>query len=148
MSDSVKITGLEEACDALRNLAPNLAKRGLKKALLAGAEPIRQSMISKVRRGWHIFQSGNGEGKGRSREYGFTAGHIGVTNQIHTDQMNGVARVGPVKKAFWAMFLEFGTSKMKAFPFARPAYDENKERAVNSFVESLRATLQEVLGKK
>lgn len=148
MSEQVKITGLEDALEQLRTLPQNLAKRGLKKALLAGAEPVRTSMAAKARKGWHIFQNGNGEGKGRSREYGFVSTHIGVQTKISADQMKGTARIGPVKKGFWALFLEFGTRNMKAYPFVRPSFDENKEKMVERFVESLRQTLQEVIGKK
>jgi HK97 gp10 family phage protein len=145
MSDSVKITGLEDALEALRTLPQNLAKKGLKKALTAGAEPIRASMAEKVRKGWHIF---NSKSEGRTRDYGFVSEHIGVQVQIHADEMSGAARVGPVKKGFWAMFLEFGTSKMPASPFARPAFDENKEKSVAAFCDSLKQTLNEILGKK
>jgi len=148
MAETVRITGLDDALEKLRTLPENLAKKGLKKALVAGAEPIRNGMINRVRRGWHVWRNGNGEGKGRSRDFGFTADHIGVTVQIHGDNLSGAARVGPVKKAFWAMFLEFGTSKMRALPFVRPSFDENKERAVNAFVDSLRETLNEILRKK
>lgn len=145
MSEQVKITGLDDALEKLRTLPENLAKKGLKKALIAGAEPIRQSMSERVKKGWHIFNSNS---QGRTREYGFVSTHIGVKTQISTDNMRGAARVGPVKKGYWAMFLEFGTSKMPAFPFARPAFDENKGKSVAAFCDSLRATLNEILGKK
>ena len=145
MAETVKITGLEDALETLRTLPENLAKKGLKKALIAGAEPIRLSMAQKVKKGWHVWAS---KSMGRSRDYGFVSDHITTKVQIHSDNMSGVARVGPVKKGFWAMFLEFGTSKMRAFPFVRPAFDENKEKSVRAFVESLRETLQTVLRKK
>lgn len=38
---------------------------------------------------------------------------------------------------FYAQFVEFGTAKMSARPFMRPAFDQNKERAV----EVMKATL-------
>lgn len=145
MSETVKITGLEDALEKLRTLPEKLAKQGLKKALIAGAEPIRLSMAQKVKKGWHVWAS---KSMGRSRDYGFVSDHITTKVQIHADNMSGAARVGPAKKGYWAMFLEFGTSKMRAFPFVRPAFDENKERAVNAFVESLRQTLNEILRKK
>jgi HK97 gp10 family phage protein len=38
-----------------------------------------------------------------------------------------------VGKAYWGMFQEFGTSKMKAQPFLRPALDAKGEEAVQEF---------------
>jgi HK97 gp10 family phage protein len=141
---SVRITGLAEVLSKMHELPPQLARKGLRKALSAGAKPIRESMKQKVQRGWHVWQS---QTKGRSRDFAFIAQHIGVKMEIHPNEQAGIAHIGPVKKGFWALFLEFGTQKMRAFPFMRPAFDEQKQNALNAFVESLKQTFNEVFGK-
>lgn len=43
---------------------------------------------------------------------------------------------------FYANFIEFGTVKMPAKPFLRPAYDLNKERAVDAIKNRIEARLK------
>jgi len=40
-------------------------------------------------------------------------------------------------RAYWAIFLEFGTVKMPARPFIGPAFDAVKKKAVDKFVKTL-----------
>lgn len=142
---TVKITGLDEILDKMATLPPKLAKKGLRTALMAGAKPIRDAMKQKVQKGWHLWQSGS---LGRSRDYGFISQHISIKTEIHPSEQSGVAHIGPAKKGFWSLFLEFGTQKMRAFPFVRPAFDQQKQNALNAFVESLKKTFNEVFSGK
>lgn len=50
-------------------------------------------------------------------------------------------------KAFYAKFLEFGTSKMAAKPFMRPAFDENTRKAIDEFVKGASAGFDRVCRK-
>lgn len=43
---------------------------------------------------------------------------------------------------YYYYFLERGTSKMPAYPFLRPAFDEGQERAINAFALRLRAGVE------
>lgn len=47
---------------------------------------------------------------------------------------------------YWFM-LEFGTSKMKAKPFLRPAFEGQKEKAVNTIAQRLRRNLERYKAK-
>lgn len=47
--------------------------------------------------------------------------------------------------AFYAHFIEFGTSKMAAKPFLRPAFEAKKEPAVEAFAEYLRQRLAQLV---
>lgn len=40
-------------------------------------------------------------------------------------------RIGATARAYYGMFLEFGTSKMSARPWFRPAWEESKQRALD-----------------
>ncbi|MNY41310.1 hypothetical protein D3C86_1761160 [compost metagenome] len=43
---------------------------------------------------------------------------------------------------FYAHFVEYGTSKMAAKPFMRPAYDQNKEKAVQAIKDRISKRLE------
>lgn len=49
------------------------------------------------------------------------------------------------KPAFYWRFLEFGTVKMPARPFMRPAFDARREDALNKMREVLKVKLKEAL---
>ena len=52
-----------------------------------------------------------------------------------------VADSGPVGTAHEAVFLEYGTSRMRAKPFLRPAFENNKAEAVAIFERGMANTL-------
>ena len=45
---------------------------------------------------------------------------------------------------YYARFIEFGTAKMAAKPFLRPAYDENKQKAVEAIKDRIEKRLKKV----
>jgi len=49
---------------------------------------------------------------------------------------------------FYAHFIEFGTAKMAAKPFMRPAFDTNKERAVEVMKTTLAKGIERALRNK
>lgn len=138
------IKGGEELFNALTAKSERFAKRGLREALQAGAHVIWLEMTGAVRKGWHVWP-----GKNRSRDFGFIADHIGIKIRFSAKQESGTATIGPVKKGFWAMLLEFGTSKMPAKPFMRKSYESSKGAALQAFVNKLREILGvEMAGKQ
>jgi HK97 gp10 family phage protein len=52
-----------------------------------------------------------------------------------------VAGSGPGGEAHEAVFLEYGTSRMPAEPFMRPAFESAKDEAVRAFENALSAQL-------
>jgi HK97 gp10 family phage protein len=140
----MKMTGLRELGEALekqpREIGRNIMRKGLKRA----AGLWREEMKNTVRRGFHVFGS---KSAGRSREWGFLAGHIGMKVSLRGDELQGSIAVGPVKKGFWALFLEFGTSTMPAFPFIRQAFETRKAAVLDKFIETIRAELAKLKAK-
>lgn len=66
----------------------------------------------------------------------------------HGRGARGKARAGKeylLDVAFYWRFLEFGTVKMPARPFMRPAFDARREDALNKMREVLKVKLQEAL---
>jgi len=152
MSDGVqfKITGGDELAKLLESRPPILASRIIRTSLRGAVQPWKQEMIARVRRGWHVFSHAilkgrKGQGKlagGREREYGVIADHIVVKTTVDAGGFSGSAAVYPTKKAFWAKFLEFGTVKMRAFPFIRPAFESRKQEVLDRFVEDVKEQLR------
>lgn len=139
MSDiqvKVNIKG-QELFDLMTSKSEKFAKKGLRAALQAGSKVIWDAMRTNVRKGWHLWP-----GKNRSRDYGFITDHIGIKTKISDSSEMGSSQIGPVKKAYWAMFLEFGTSKMAAKPFIRPTYENNKQAALDAFTNKMREVFQ------
>jgi HK97 gp10 family phage protein len=151
--DSVefKITGTAELAHALENLPRQVARDIVRKNLGRAAKPWQVEMKSKVRQGWHVWKStivGKARYGGRSREYGVLSRLIGIRVHLDSDQLGGTAQVGPVKKGFWALFLEFGRKGGRKFPFIRPAFDSKKDAVLALYAEGLRSELKEKMGLK
>lgn len=70
------------------------------------------------------------------RDTGFMADHI-------TSDENGVK-----SEADYSGFVEFGTYKMAAQPFIRPAIDEVQQNAVKAFGTALVIEIKKKLGRK
>lgn len=51
------------------------------------------------------------------------------------------------KDAYYARFVEFGTVKMPARPFMRPALEDNVQRATQAIAERLAARIKKVTAK-
>lgn len=43
---------------------------------------------------------------------------------------------------YYAVFLEYGTSKMAAHPFMRPAFEASEQKAITEFEQTLKAELE------
>lgn len=121
-SVSCKIEGLDELEDALLNQTTKKARSGMREALQAVGDFLRLAMVLKV-----------------PSRTGFLARHIISKITLSTKQDEGTVSVGPSKEAFYAQFVEFGSIHNRPpEPFMRPAYDENKEKAVDVFAQKLR----------
>lgn len=113
---AVKMTGFKEAAEHLRSYADTLADEGACLADLREAvEPVAQRMR---------------ENLSSHRRTGNTEADITVAD-VPTDEPNVVkvavgGTAGKKGRGFVGRFLEFGTSKMPAFPWARPAWDAEK----------------------
>jgi HK97 gp10 family phage protein len=148
MPDGVSVTvkGAAELEDRLARLPIIAAKAIVKIALVAAGKIFLDEMKSRVRRGFHVFKSGKGKYKGqrikgRSREYGVLSRAIGTQVVVASDGLGGMVKVGPRKKAFWALFLEFGAAGRAAYPFIRPAFETKKQAVLDQFLDTCREEL-------
>jgi HK97 gp10 family phage protein len=159
MSDGIqfKLTGVAELARALEEKPPIVARRIISTSVRKAVQPWREEMIARVRRGWHLFSRTGIKGlrgprgktfAGREREFGVIAGSIVVRAHVGASGFEGSAAVFPSRRAFWARFLEFGTRKMRAFPFIRPAFETRKEEVLAAYIADVREQLAKDLGLK
>jgi len=155
MISQVTVNGLDALGEALKNLPDNIAKKYLRQATFAAANVIKEDAIARapVRSGElqdHIavFK--------RSSDADTAHYAIGVrgikklsSKQRRTAAMlrkiAGVERLDISGQLFYWRFLEFGTSKMAARPFMRPAFEAQKTTAIDVFRDTLAASVAEAI---
>jgi len=150
VADELKITGLDDTIAALRALPAALSgKNGgpIRKALFAAAKPFRDEARQRVRhRTWNLHDNiiirrdRNPAASGAAERYTVTMrtrrrkyAHSRVNKRL---QRAGT-RFADWGNAYYGKFLEFGTSRMPAYPFLRPTFENKKTSAVDVFAASL-----------
>lgn len=138
----IKLQGFAELQKKLQEFGPRVEKNGMRAAARAAATVFRDAIrnsapvrtgtlkaniVTNSRRsdGPFMVRYGARIRSGKKLKYANTAANrrarrVGKKYQIE----------GP---AFYGRFLEFGTSKMSARPFMRPAFGPNVDRALNAF---------------
>lgn len=137
-----KIEGLDGVLRKMRELSPKLQKKGLVAAVRKGANIVRDDARNRAKQFddpstprpiWkEIVSKVNGR---RGRQEGGVVMQVGI---------RGGARKSGDNVFYWR-FLEFGTEKMAARPFMRPALESKAEAATDAIVTELNRQLDEVL---
>jgi HK97 gp10 family phage protein len=142
---TLKVDGLRELQDKLRNLAPNIARNGLRAAVAAGAALIRNEARQKA-------PKDTGE-MARDimikRERDSTTYRALYSVFVRTGKKSRLGGKGRnvAKDSYYWRFVEFGTAKMAAKPFMRPAFESQKEKAVDAIRDKLAARIAEEASK-
>lgn len=126
MAAEFSVDGIEELIAKLETAGQNVNKAS-KEALIAAAEPIAADMRSSVALS--------------------KVDHVHIRDDIEISEVktkDGIkyVTVGPVKTAWRAKFLEWGTSKMRAIPFVQPAGEKNAASTLRIIAEVLRGFLR------
>lgn len=146
----VKVTGLAELGEALKSFSEKIGKRHLWRATYDAARVIEEEAIRRapvrtgaMRDAIAIF---------RRREKDPSTAHyaIGVRKIRYKKAEKQVLRVlrganqraKVIGDAYYWRFNEFGTVRMPARPFLRPAYETRKDAALERFRESLAAGVE------
>lgn len=120
----VEVIGKKEILNKLKAIDADLATKTLEQAAEAGAEIIEKAASQKA-----------------PRKTGKLA--TSITHEVKEPTRTGVeVAIGPNTKAFYGLFQEFGTSKMPAHPFLRPAFDENSSKVKSSIANKLKIALK------
>lgn len=126
------LQGDKELIAAMNALTPALEKKVLRTALRAGGKPILAQAKSNA-----PFKTGQTRralklrAMKRSRK-----NRVGVIVQTKDGDYKG--------DQFYASFIEYGTSKMAAKPFMRPAFDTKKNESLQIVTREIDAGLQKV----
>jgi HK97 gp10 family phage protein len=133
----IQIDGLQELLAKMKSLPVNLARNGLRAAVNAGAEVIRKDAVSRV----PVLT-------GRLKKAIYKKQIRELSNNVQQTFFVGARSGKKYKKAnkdaYYWRFLEFGTSKMPAKPFLRPAFDAKKRQAVDAIGRKLKERIDKL----
>lgn len=135
MTLGLGVTGGTELAAQLRTLSAAVRRKALLPVLRAAAEPIR-SRASELA---PIDPTTELDLKDSIVVRAATT--LGGGRFDPTDEFQAAVAVGPSRQVFYGRYLEFGTVKMSAKPFLRPAFDYGTDRALSL----IRAGLWELL---
>ena len=131
MADTRHVEGLSNLSNALKELPKNIARNLLRRGASAGAAEIRDGARNKapvltgeMKRDIQI--------KRERTESDYIARYSIFVRAGKKSRLSGRAR-NVEKDSYYWRFVEFGTSKMVAQPFMRPAFEEKKNQAVDTF---------------
>ena len=137
MRTTVRVDGLAELERALAELGPEATKAG-RAALRATANEVRDAVAAAA-------PVGTGPTERRRRlksgtisvaDYGRLRDNIRTREERARAENTIVMRVS-TGNAFWGRFLEFGTRKMAARPWFRPAWDAASNTALRTLEQKL-----------
>ena len=151
-AETVRIEGLAELNRALRELPQRIANRGLRTAVYAGAKVIRDEArhrAPKAAQSLGIKQPPAGtlkrsvimkhirelSGGGRQTFYVLVRQGKKYRNQGKRGNLS--------QDAWYWRFVEFGTVKMSARPFLRPAFDMKKNDALTAIKTKLAERIEQ-----
>lgn len=122
----VTVTGFAELERALKQLPRAVELRTARAALRDVAEPLRAAMAQKAPRSkfskWHLAD--------------------GIVSKPVKEENTTVSiAVGPERFFFYGRFVEWGTSRVPARPFMRPAWEEFKPWALEALGAALWARI-------
>lgn len=146
----IQIEGLDKLLRAMQQLPPVIQQKCLRQAVVPGAQVIRNAAQDLVRQRtglvkrairigynkqestpgravYHVFVSGTVKRAGGS----FAMGRRAIK------KLRAKGEQGKIFDAFYWRFIEFGTVKMAAKPFMRPAFDATSHEAVATITSKL-----------
>ena len=150
---SVQITGLKELQKALNELPKEIQGRPLRSAVSAAAKVIVDDVKSRIPVGetgnlkTAVYRYRSRRNSATGRETFFVGIRQGKAQYKDTAYNRRKGRVGKNYKtageAYYWRFLEFGTVKMQAKPFMRPAFEGSKSRILDVMKERLGKAIQD-----
>jgi len=143
------VKGLRELGLAMQGLSADIAGKIARQAVAAGAGVVRKAARAKAPRDSGNLQAAVVMKRLSKRETRLTEEYIVTARKGRTKDAKaakaGTGKLG--KDAYYARFVEFGTVKMPARPFMRPALENNTQAATDAIAARLRARIAKVRPK-
>ena len=140
----VKVDGLKELEEELLGLSGKIADQTLQAALTMAALPIVNEARAKV----PIAHAAYKLYGGGTADPGWLRQRIvrkKVKNTANSAEV--IVTITDKRQAYFWKFIEFGTSKMPARPFMRPAFENKSAEALDRFVDRLKAGIAKAVTK-
>ena len=154
MNVTVEVKGLAELQAKLLELPGKVERRVVRKAVSDGAAVVRDEMKARA----PVYTGEVSEGHpppGTLRNAVFEKfdaenSHDGSTTFIvgvrHGKSQRHVGKKNRNLDAYYFWWVEFGTAKMAAHPFMRPAFDAKRESAAQTIIDDLGRGIEEQAG--
>jgi HK97 gp10 family phage protein len=153
MAEIQNITGLKELQAALTALPERIAKNVLRGAVNAGATVVREEAKARAPVSSGPVSKGHPP-PGTLKRALYQKQIPEKSSAVLQTYFVGVRQGKSAKKtkkgvidAYYARFIEFGTSKMAAHPFMRPAFEAKKDAAVQAIKAYLEKRIPEEVEK-
>lgn len=140
MADTMNLTGFKELAESLRELGPRVARNTLRRAVAAGATPIRTRARERAPKDTGEMAK-DIQIKREKTEGPHVASYSVFVRTGKKSRLSGRARNVEKNSWYWRL-VEFGTVKMAAQPFLRPSFEELKESSVKIIGEKLDEGIQ------
>ena len=150
--ESVQVQGLDQLAKALRELPQRVARNGLRAAVYAGAKVIRdeaklQAPVATGDLGANQPPRGTLKRSVIMKQIPELSGAQKQTFFVtvrHGKKYRKQGKKGNLSQDAWYWrFVEFGTVKMSARPFLRPAFDMKKHEAVTAIKTRLAQRIEQ-----
>jgi HK97 gp10 family phage protein len=151
---SMKIDGLRQLDEELKKLPIELQKKELRSAVAKSSAILRNEIIAKapvdtgrVKNNVYRFYAKKQSDSGKATYV------VGIRNgkkrkYVNSGKNRRIGRAGKTYEtegeAFYWRFTEFGTKKMPARPFVRPAFDAKKTEIIESIKLSLTKSIKKI----
>jgi HK97 gp10 family phage protein len=136
MSNQLKVEGLRELNKTLQSLPNKVHARVLKGAVRRALLPIQRAAKQSAPRKSGDLKKAIG-----------TLVHKRYSDKHHAEASVSVRRGKKFPAGRYGHMVEKGTSKMPAKPFMRPAFDANKQAALDRFKKSVAELIEKELDR-
>lgn len=150
---TIQVEGLKELQRYLHQLPQEIQKRPLRSAVAAGAKVIADAAINNapqgetgnLRKSIYRYRSRSQSATGKETFLvGVRKGKAKFRDNARNRRLGRVGKTYQTQgEAYYWRFIEFGTSSQTARPFLRPAFERNKEDAVNVMKNRLRQSIEQ-----
>jgi len=153
---SMRVDGLRELQARLKEFAPAIAAKALGASVNVGAKVIKDDAIARAPYYTGVVQDGHpppgtlrrsiitvkipGESNQYKKVYAVTV-RTGMKYRFKGNGWKG-------QDAYYWRWVEFGTSKMAAKPFMRPAYESQKIAAMDAIIDALHINIDKQAAKR